>query len=297
MGQEDRAAPAAVIDDAPRLPIESFLVRGNDFLIAGCEDVFVMQAPHTHSQIELNYLFEGRVTYAHAGQRAVLEAGDLALFWGAIPHQSVAVEPGTRYVCLYMPLEMFLGAPVGEPLRSTVLEGGLVVAEEPERFDPAMMRRIRAEWLTSRDMRLLDLLAEEVVLLLRRLDVTGWRDLLAGQHGEGRTMAGAMPRKLLQMTRFIAENSHRPITVGDVAEAAGLHPNYAMTRFRAALGMTIANYIMRHRMMAAQSLLLSTRKDIATIAFEVGFGSVSQFHRSFQSHFACTPATFRKRVR
>lgn len=279
------------------LPVESFLVPGNDFLIAGCEDVFVMSAPHTHSQVELNYVLEGHIAYRHDGREAVLRAGDLALLWGAIPHQSVEVAARTRYVCIYLPLEMFLGAPIGEGLRACVLEGGLVVAADPSRFEPEAIRRMRAEWLASRDLRLRDLVAAEVGLLLRRLDVTGWRDLLAGSHGEGRVVAGAMPPKVLEMTRFIAEHGHEAITVADVARAASLHPNYAMTRFRALLGMTIAHYILRHRMMAAQRLLLSTRKDLAAIAFETGFGSVSQFHRSFRSYFACTPASFRRHMR
>lgn len=279
------------------LSAESFLIPGNDFLIAGQEDVFVMRAPHTHSQIELNYILEGRVTYRHDGRHATLRAGDLALLWGAIPHQSVEVEPRTRYVCIYLPMEMFMGAPVGEPLRSAVLGGGMVVSADRDRFSPEALCRMRAEWVASRDMRLRDLVASEVGLLLRRLDITGWRDLLAGQHGAGRAVVGAMPAKILQMTRFITEEGHRPITVADVAAAAGLHPNYAMTRFRALLGMTIAHYILRHRLMAAQTLLLSTRQDLAAIAFETGFGSVSQFHRSFRDHFACTPSRFRRHMR
>jgi AraC-like DNA-binding protein len=283
--------------NSPHLPVESFLIRGNDFQIAGCEEVFVMSAPHTHSQVELNYVLEGRMVYRHDGRVATLQAGDLGLLWGAIPHQSVEVAPGTRYVCIYLPLEMFLGADIGEGLRSAVLAGGMVVAAEPRRFEPQAMRRMRAEWLASADRRLRDLVAAEVVLLLRRLDITGWRDLLSGSHEEGRAVSGAMPPKVLEMTRFIAEHGHEAITVADVARAAMLHPNYAMTRFRALLGMTVAHYILRHRMMAAQTLLLSTRKDLATIAFETGFGSVSQFHRSFRSYFACTPASFRRHMR
>ncbi len=282
---------------AHHLPVESFLVRGNDFLFAGCEEVFVMSAPHTHSQIEFNYVLSGAITYLHDGREAWIGAGDLALLWGAIPHRTVEVAPGTRYVCFYLPLEVFLAAPIGEALRAVVLEGGLVVAADPLRFEPESLRRMRAEWLATGDRRLRDLIAAEVVLLLRRLDVTGWRDLLAGAHHEGRPVAGAMPPKILEMTRFIAEHGHEAITVADVARAASLHPNYAMTRFRAGLGMTVAHYILRHRMMAAQTLLLSTRKDLAAIAFETGFGSVSQFHRSFRRYFSCTPASFRRHMR
>ncbi len=278
------------------ISVERFLVRGNDFLVAGCQDVFVMATPHTHSQIELNYVIAGRIAYRHGGRDTSLHSGEFALFWGAVPHQTFDVEPGTRYVCIYLPLERFLEADLSGRLRSAVLDGGLVVCDEPARFEASTMQRLVDDARDADDPRILALIADEVLLALRRLDLMGWSDRLAGQHPHGRMSAGVMPAKILEMTRFIAEHGHEAITVAEVASAAGLHPNYAMTRFRTFLGMTIANYILRHRMMAAQTLLVSTRKDIAAIAFETGFGSVSQFHRSFRGHFACTPAEFRRRM-
>ncbi len=289
-------AAAEGIAAGPFLPINSFFVPGNDFMVSTEQDVFVMSASHSHSQVELNYILDGDVTYLHGGRRATLGTGDVSLFWGAIPHRTLEVSPNSRFVCIYVPLEMFLNAKLSGALRSTALAGGLIVGAEPGRFDPSRFQRLVADVAQGPDHRMAELLAAEVLLILQRLDVTGWRDLLDGQHPEGRAAAGVLPAKVVEMTRFIAENGHSAITVSDVARAANLHPNYAMTRFRAALGMTIAHYILRHRMMSAQTLLVSTRKDLAAIAFEAGFGSVSQFHRSFRDHFACTPAEFRRRV-
>jgi AraC-like DNA-binding protein len=213
-----------------------------------------------------------------------------------VAHQTVEVEPGTRFVCIYLPLEMFLGAKLSDALRSATLGGGMVVASDPAEFDPKRLQHLVEDARKRADLRRLELLAAEVMLVLQRLDVTGWRDILAGQHAPGRAMAGAMPPKVVEMARFIAEHGHEPITVRDVARAANLHPNYAMTRFRTALGLTIASYILRHRMMTAQTLLVSTRKDLAALAFDSGFGSVSQFHRSFRTYFGFTPAEFRRRA-
>lgn len=291
------ASGAAIATDAPLLPLDEFFVPRNDFIVATTQTICAMPASHTHSQVELNYLLEGETAYLHGGREAVLRTGDLALFWGAIAHRTVRVSPGARYVCIYLPLEMFLDAKLSEPFRSAVLAGGMLVGTDPRQFGAARFQRLVDDVKGSPDARLAELLVADVLLILRRLDLTGWRDLLAGQHPAGRMAEGAMPAKVIEMARFIAENGHRAISVGDVARAAKLHPNYAMTRFRVALGLTIGSYVLRHRLMAAQSLLVSTKKDLAALAFETGFGSVSQFHRSFRAHFGCTPAEYRRRMR
>lgn len=272
-------------------------MSGNDFIVSTGQTIYAMPASHTHSQIELNFILEGEITYVHGGREASLETGDLALFWGAIAHRTLQVSPGSRYVCIYLPLEMFLNAKLSEPFRSAALAGGMIVGADPRQFDAVRFQRLVDDAKGLPDARLAELLVADVLLILRRLDLTGWRDILAGQHPAGRMAEGVMPEKVIEMARFIAENGHRAISVGDVAKAANLHPNYAMTRFRNALGLTVGDYILRHRLMAAQSLLVSTKKDLAALAFETGFGSVSQFHRSFRAHFSCTPAEYRRRMR
>ncbi len=99
------------------------------------------------------------------------------------------------------------------------------------------------------------------------------------------------------MARFIGEHAVEDIGVEDVAAAAGLHPNYAMSLFKNAVGITIVQSITRHRLDVAQSLLIATSQPVATIAFESGFGSLSNFYHAFQQRFATSPATFRRKLR
>ena len=95
------------------------------------------------------------------------------------------------------------------------------------------------------------------------------------------------------MARFMIANAARPIAAAEVAASAGLHPNYAMTLFRQALGMTIGDYLLRQRLQRAQALLAGTREDVASVAFASGFGSMSRFHEAFARHFGTSPRRFR----
>jgi hypothetical protein len=50
------------------------------------------------------------------------------------------------------------------------------------------------------------------------------------------------------MLRFIAEKALGEISATDVALAAGLHPNYARSIFKKAVGLTVKQAITRHRL-------------------------------------------------
>ncbi len=76
-----------------------------------------------------------------------------------------------------------------------------------------------------------------------------WRPWLPTQRGHDAERILNVER----MARFIGEKGLEPITVEDVAEAAGLHPNYAMSLYKRVVGLTIKQSITRHRLDTAQS--------------------------------------------
>ncbi len=103
--------------------------------------------------------------------------------------------------------------------------------------------------------------------------------------------------KVHRMARYIAEHATEAIAVADIAASVGLHPNYAMTLFRRTLGMTINEYVTRQRLMLAHGRLLASEDEIAEIAFEAGFGSLSRFYEAFRERYGCTPRDMRRSFR
>ena len=259
------------------------------------KEVVVMAAPHAHSQVELNFLLQGSMVYGFQGHEITVSAGDFVFFWGAIPHQSLRVAPGTSFVCIYVPLEMFLAMPLSPRLSAAVLGGAMVAAEPAQPFDREQLLRLHAE-LLGPDSRMKELDRTELELLLRRVDLLGWRDL-TGRPSPSPSRAAALGHeKASAMARFMAAHAAEPIGVEDVARAAGLHPNYAMAVFRRALGTTIGSYLTRQRLHLAQQALVATRADIPSIAFDCGFGSVSRFYEAFGKHFGIPPHRYRQAV-
>jgi AraC family transcriptional regulator, arabinose operon regulatory protein len=63
--------------------------------------------------------------------------------------------------------------------------------------------------------------------------------------------------------------------------------------FRSAIGLTVWQYVKRRRLMRARQLLESTDADIADVAAQLGYRSVSHFSQSFRAEFGIGPGGYR----
>ena len=278
-------------------PGHPLVVFGDHRFCAGASmEVMRMPGPHMHSQVELNLVLEGAMTYWFDGRAITVSAGRLALFWGMIPHQVTDVIAPTRFICLYVPMAAFLALPALSRLREAIFRGAVIEALDIKPYDREIFMRWREE-LLSGDSQIEQIVRDELSARVRRLDREGWRDLRdlaeasphAASHDAGRVL------HVERMARFIGERADGDISVEDVTRVTGLHPNYAMTLFKRGIGMTIRQAIVRHRLDTAQSMLISTDLPVAVIAFESGFGSMSRFYEAFEQRFRASPAAFRHR--
>jgi len=272
------------------------VVFGDHRFCAGASSrVIRMKGPHMHSQVELNFVLDGSMTYWFDGRKLTVSAGRLVLFWGMIPHQVVDLTEPTQFVCLYVPMSVFLGLPSLSRFRDAVFRGAMIEALEVKPFDRDVFSNWRAD-LLSGDPDLEVIVKEELTARVRRLDREGWRDLRNDRTAmfAGRNMDADRIIHVERMARFIAEHALEDIGTSDVSRAAGLHPNYAMAVFKRGAGMTINEAIVRQRLDTAQSLIIATDKPVTTIAFESGFGSLSRFYEAFQRRFGTRPNALRK---
>ena len=259
------------------------------------KDVEVMPNPHMHSQIELNYVTEGFMTYRFDGRTINVETGNFVFFWGTVPHQVIAKAELTRFVCLYLPLSVFRNLGLGAMLSRTLLSGGMIKACQMLEGEETQFHRWHND-LLNHDRRMEKIVRDELGARICRVDIDGWVDLraIALAPAASGVVDGQRLQKTEVMVLFIAEHASEDISVEDVAAKVALHPNYAMSLFRKTLGLTINQFITRTRLDAAQALLVSTDHDVADVAFQCGFGSLSRFYDAFHDKFGISPAKFRK---
>jgi len=78
------------------------------------------------------------------------------------------------------------------------------------------------------------------------------------------------------------------------AEKLSLHPNYLNSVIKSKTGRTVNDWISKHALSVAKSLLLSTSYSSKEIAYRLGFSEPTHFSRFFKKHTQVSPNTFRK---
>lgn len=248
-----------------------------------------MKQARSHGDVELNFVYGGALRYFIGGRFVEVQPGALAVFWAALPHQIVELEPKTELMFVQVPLVTLLRYNLSGAFVRKVL-GGEVVTDVPSpSWDAELTRRWAAD-VASGDPVMLRTCELEVEARLRRM---AWKR----QHKTALRSPEHKARKQVEaITAFLAESYRDDISTADIGRAISLHPNYAMTLFRRECGMSIWQYLIRLRLSHAQLMLLSTDKTVLAIALESGFGSLARFYAAFTRECGISPGEFRKRA-
>jgi len=91
------------------------------------------------------------------------------------------------------------------------------------------------------------------------------------------------------MDRAYAE----PLDVAAVAAVAHVSEAYFSRSFRAAFGETPHRYLQRRRVERSMFLLRETDRSVTDICFDVGFGSLGTFSRTFREIVGESPSVYR----
>jgi AraC-like DNA-binding protein len=104
-------------------------------------------------------------------------------------------------------------------------------------------------------------------------------------------------RRAVEVALWIDANSHRAIDLDDAAARAGLSTFHFLRLFSAVLGVTPHQYLVRSRLRHAARRLADDDSSITDIAYDVGFGDLSNFVRSFHRAAGTSPLKFRQASR
>ncbi|MDT0322211.1 helix-turn-helix domain-containing protein [Streptomyces millisiae] len=86
----------------------------------------------------------------------------------------------------------------------------------------------------------------------------------------------------------------QPLTVAELARAAGLGERTFARRFRETLGTTPLQWLLQERVRLAQELLETTDAPIEAVAHRTGFGTAPNLRHHFRRLAGVAPATYRE---
>ena len=109
---------------------------------------------------------------------------------------------------------------------------------------------------------------------------------------------GALPKwRLRRVQEHLAANISEPITLRDLAEAAGLSRMHFAAQFRVATGCRPHDYLLQQRIEQAKQMLASTDVPLVEVALSVGFQTQSHFSTVFKRLAGDTPGRWQRSQR
>jgi AraC-like DNA-binding protein len=91
----------------------------------------------------------------------------------------------------------------------------------------------------------------------------------------------------------IEQSCREPLSLPELAAAAGLSPFHFLRVFRRSTGTTPHQYLIGARLRLAVRMLLDTNRAVTDVAYETGFRDLSNFVRTFHRVVGCSPRAYR----
>ncbi len=108
-----------------------------------------------------------------------------------------------------------------------------------------------------------------------------------------RSCKGVVKWRLKRAIDYIEANIDEPISLADIAAAAGLTRMHFAAQFKVSTGLRPHEYLLRRRIERAQEMLLAAELSVVEIALSVGFQTQSHFTTTFARFVGQTPHAWR----
>ena len=103
-----------------------------------------------------------------------------------------------------------------------------------------------------------------------------------------------LSHEVFSAVQFIADHSHDPIGIDEVAAYVGRSRSYVTRRFRAEIGKSINAYITETKIRDAKRFLRYSEISFGEIANSLAFSSQAYFQTVFKKETGLTPGEYRQ---
>jgi len=100
--------------------------------------------------------------------------------------------------------------------------------------------------------------------------------------------------RIKTVLEYIERHYQSPITLAELAEVAGMNPQYFCRAFKEVTRQSPMDYVIYYRLEQAVRLLSATDMSVMDVALECGFNDCSYFIRVFKKQKNITPNQYRK---
>jgi AraC family transcriptional regulator len=120
--------------------------------------------------------------------------------------------------------------------------------------------------------------------------------LFSASDTEGRPAPRLRSAEAARLRELIATHLAEPLSLSQLADAAGLSVGHLVRAFKASFGVTPYQYILRARVLRAQELIEAGGLRLTDVATQVGFSDLSQMSKTFRRVLNRSPSAVARQV-
>ncbi|MFA6271357.1 MAG: AraC family transcriptional regulator [Candidatus Paceibacterota bacterium] len=249
---------------------------------------------HQHPEIELTWILKGSGLRYVGDSVEPFHAGDFCLLGSNLPHTWLTSEkvPGAVVRSLVVQFDPDRwGKKILQLPEFARIADLLDRASHGLSFEGSVTAQIRRKMFRpTSSLRRFTALLE----ILEELGHSNARPLSLAPWGRGRQRA--TDSRLDTVFAYLTENAGSPVSQADAAGLVRLSPAAFSRFFRRTVGKTFQAYLSDLRLSEACRQLLESKRTISEIAFDAGFGNLSNFNRAFRLARGMAPGEFRRQA-
>jgi len=244
--------------------------------VVAAADYRVVRASHAGQDVL--YCLSGAGVVETLGQRLEVRPGQLVWIANEWPHAHLA-DPRAPWTLLWFRLDGPNPAAVREKLfgnatpRVAILDGANILSWFERLFSVMRGRQLGV------DLRL-NCLASEFLTII--------------DQARAGSAAPGMPAALALIVAAMHADLNRPWSADELSAVTNLSASQTRRLFRKHLRTSPRQWLLRERLMQAQSLIIHNNEPLAGIAEKCGFCDVYHFSREFKRSIGVSPAAWRR---
>lgn len=248
---------------------------------------------HWHEEMEIVYLEKGTFTFRYDMEEYLVNAPALLFIQAGHLHQ-ITLEEEQKESAIVFQLDMLsfqqedeIQCRILEPLLRGELLFPIMITKGQEEFEPIVefylqcVQAVKENCLASHLRLKSYLLAFVAYCYEHHLFVAGTKQ------DEGM-------QRMKEILQYIKEHYQRKITVKELADIAGMNPQYFCRFFKKHTGKTAISYINELRLEKSKVDLLFSKDKVIDIAANHGFENIGYFMKCFRQYTKMTPQQYRE---
>lgn len=247
-----------------------------------------------HEELELMVILSGEIEYFAGGECYHLHKGDMLFFNQNCGHSIISRQSGNRTVSLKLRPQILQEWGV---CISMVRPCFCITSEKVCSEVDIQLLREHIAWIyfyLKEESPIFNKSAETLTALIfiHILHRYGMLKKLAGNE----TKISNKNERMGVINHYITQHLTEPITLQDVAEAAGYNKTYLSSQFKQWTGFNLSDYVKQIRVQRAIGMLEEQKDTLTEIAMKSGFSDYNIFSACMLQYCGRKPQDYRNRI-